>query len=212
MPGDAQVYRIGATICLTISDVLPLVFNNPMRTVELTCPSIPENAELNIPPDIPRPTRIWTHTSLDRTKSAVAIIQVDDVGRTQEFVDTFPLITGAGQVSFPTSAPAHSIIFNIFNVTRDPDPNNLMYEELQQAFGTWTCTLNNSLGEVTRSTFISDMCEYTFVFSDVWVCFLVILFFLMCEYKLIFTQVASGFQVLFACLVCQVFQDSQIFF
>ena len=78
---------------------------------------------------------------------------------TEEFISTFPLlgsVMSMGLFMFSTTDEQDSLLFVTENIVKNAtDPR---YQVLQQAFGFWTCQLNNSLGSVESTTFISDMC------------------------------------------------------
>ena len=87
-------YRIGSTICIMIDDDNYLN-NRPLTRVNLKCPNVEEISDENIPPDIPTPTRTWTHTSLDRTTTAVMVsvkVRSHPPQLTDEFRAAFPLL------------------------------------------------------------------------------------------------------------------------
>lgn len=157
---DVDVYRIGSTVCVFIDPLSPEV-NSPLLRVELACPSVGERLDLNIAAPIPQPIRTWTHTSIDSSVSAV--MSSDLAGTeptfTEEFLSRFPLLDSAssmGLFTFSTTDEQDSLLFVTENVVKnETDPR---YQILQQAFGFWTCQLNNSLGTVEATTFISDMC------------------------------------------------------
>ena len=47
--------------------------------------------------------------------------------------------------------------FTVTNTTKQDSDSN--YNRLRSAFGAWECTLSNSLGSQTETTFISDSCK-----------------------------------------------------
>ena len=168
-----HAYRIGSTICLTIDDD-DHMRNRPLARVELKCPNVEAVPEENIPPDIPTPLRTWTHTSLDGTITAVmASDQVRSAPQlTDEFMAAFPLLPPSMAMNIfvvVTSGDQDTLFFETFNVTRNLTDR---YAVLQQAFGFWTCKLNNSLGEVEATTFISDMCKADCIYKSVVVSFM----------------------------------------
>ena len=78
---------------------------------------------------------------------------------TDEFKETFPLLDtrpAMGVFVVSTTDDQDALFFSTNNVImNESDPN---YRVLQQAFGFWTCRLNNSLGTAEATTFITDMC------------------------------------------------------
>ena len=132
--------------------------NRPLGRVELKCPNVEAIPHENIPPDIPIPTRTWTHTSLDGTTTAV--MASDQVRRqprlTDEFRAAFPLLDPMNAMKIfvvVTSGDQDTLFFETFNVTRNLTER---YDVLRQSFGFWTCKLNNSLGSVEATNFVSD--------------------------------------------------------
>ena len=135
--------------------------NRPLARVDLKCPNVEAIPDENIPPDIPIPTRTWTHTSLDGTTTVVmASDKVRSQPRfTEEFRAAFPLLDPMNAMNIfvvVTSGDHDTLFFETFNVTRNLTER---YDVLQQSFGFWTCKLNNSLGSVEATTFISDYCK-----------------------------------------------------
>lgn len=156
---DVHEYKIGATICLHI-DVDPTQ-NRPRNRVELRCPTIEGNAMENIPPDLPMSFLTWTFTSLENGRSAVAFTEGTAPDFFQLFTDIFPDIS---DVYVPQSGTP----VDRLNIEVDDLPKNATssrYRALMQGFGFWSCTRTNSLGEVTKFSLVTDMCEYTFIFS-----------------------------------------------
>ena len=167
-PGPDEIYRIGSTICIRIDDDNHLN-NRPLARVELKCPNVEAIPDENIPPDIPTPTRTWTHTSLDGT--ATAVMASDKVRRepevTDEFIVAFPLLQPVNAMNIfviVTRGDQDTLFFETFNVTRNLTER---YDVLRQSFGFWTCKLNNSLGSVAATTFISDYCKSDCVHKSV---------------------------------------------
>ena len=158
--GQNDVYRIGSTICIKIDDDNHMN-NVPLARVELKCPNVEALPSYNIPPDIPTPTRTWTHTSPDGTTTAV---MASDKVRSQplltdEFKAVFPLLDPENAMNIfvvVTSGDQDKLFFETFNVTSNLTER---YDVLRQSFGFWTCKLNNSLGSVEATTFISDYCK-----------------------------------------------------
>ena len=159
--GDTEIYRIGATVCI---DIHPTDFrqNQPLAQVELRCPISVEDRENNIPPRIPVPDLTWTH--IDRMGNTASfnsdIFGTDD----DEFSDTFPLLDPMANMNIfilntnPNPPEGQdSLIFRIFNITKNE--SNPRYQILSQAFGTWICRVNNSLGDENATTIFSDMCK-----------------------------------------------------
>ena len=153
---NIELYRIGARIGV---DIHPTDFeqNRPLARVELRCPNIEFNPGQNIPPDVPTPVRTWTHTSLDGSVSAV--MSSDQVRNAPEFTDefraAFPLLTPVNTRNIfvvVTSGDQDSLFFEIFNITKD---DGARYQILKQAFGFWTCQLNNSIGSAEATTLIT---------------------------------------------------------
>ena len=157
--GINHIYRIGSTICVRIDDDDHLN-NVPLSRVELKCPNVEALPFYNIPPDIPTPTRTWTHTSLDGTTAVMASDEVRSEPRlTDEFIAAFPLLLPWNAMNiFVVISSGHqdTLFFETFNVTRNLSER---YKVLQQAFGFWTCKLNNSLGSVEATTYISNNCK-----------------------------------------------------
>ena len=159
--GQNDVYRIGLTICIKIDDDNHM--NNwPLFRVKLKCPNVEALPSYNIPPDIPTPTRTWTHTSPDGTTTAV--MASDEVRSapqlTDEFEATFPLLDPMNAMNIfvvVTSGDHDTLFFETMNVTGNLTER---YDVLRQSFGFWTCKLNNSLGSMEATTFISDHCKY----------------------------------------------------
>ena len=158
--GIMEIYRIGATVCIEIHPT-DFMRNRPLTQVELRCP-IPEQDEANnIPPPIPVPDRTWIHIDRDGNQASFTS---DTFAGDSDFFDTFPLLdlmTNMG-IFFLNTNPQpveaqDSLIFRIFNITKNvSDPK---YQILMQAFGTWICRVNNSLGDESATTIFSDMCK-----------------------------------------------------
>lgn len=148
-------YRIGSTICVEIHPT-NFTFNSPPNSVLLSCPSVGEDRRNNIPPAIPRPTRTWTHTDLmGREEILSSVLAGESVDPTDDFLDTFDKLTGDPFIIL-NSRPVDSLRFRTFNVTKNASTER--YQTLMQAFGLWTCKLNNSLGEEEATTVLTDDC------------------------------------------------------
>lgn len=159
-----DVYNIGSTICLQIDPFDPSR-NDPSSLARLRCADVLQDNSRNIPTPLPAPVFSWTHISLDGRQADFAInVNPDDLDDSmymppQEFLDTFPLIGDEGTFAVSTEAEesASSLDFSTNNITKNfSDPK---YLALREAFGFWICTLNNSLGMETATSFISDMCK-----------------------------------------------------
>ena len=164
-------YNIGSTICLKIDPVDPSR-NCPFQLARLRCADVGEVSEENIPNALPAAVVTWEHTDLEGNSAFFAINrppdQIDDVAYMppDEFSMAFPGLVGLGSpftVSTDTGMGASGVDFSLSNITRNF--SNLEYLDLRMAFGTWTCTLNNSLGSQTEETFISDSCKCTFAIT-----------------------------------------------
>ena len=147
-------FRIGSTICIEIDPVDPnRIFQ---LDVALVCPITDESVDNNIPPAVPVPSRLWTHTNLNGT---TASLPLEEAGVspmvTTEFKDTFPGIEN--RMIVDTQPPSDTIIFSVGNVVKNA--SSTAYQDLRQSFGEWTCTVNNSLGIESATTFFSDMCK-----------------------------------------------------
>ena len=154
---NIEQYRIGARIGV---DIHPTDFkqNRPSARIELKCPNIESNHVLNIPPDVPTPVRTWIHTSLDGSVSAV--MSSDPVRSvpqmTDEFRAAFPLLDPLNARNIfviVTSGDQDLLFFGTFNITKDD--GDIRYQILKQAFGFWTCQLNNSIGSAEATTLIT---------------------------------------------------------
>ena len=91
---------------------------------------------------------------------------------TDDFIAQFPLLQPVNAMNIfvvVTSGDQDTLFFETFNVTRNLSTR---YEVLREAFGSWTCRLNNSLGEVEATTFISDMCKADCIYKSVVVSFM----------------------------------------
>ena len=164
--GITNFYRIRSTNCVMIDDD-DHINNRPLVQVELKCPNVEAIPDENIPPDIPTPTRTWTHTSLDGTTTAVmASDKVRSQPRlTDEFRAAFPLLDPMNAMNIfvvVTSGDEDELFFETFNVTGN---QTMRYDVLRQSFGFWTCKLNDSLGSVEATTFISDNCKSDSVYN-----------------------------------------------
>ena len=149
-----KVFRIGSTICIEIDPVDP----NRIKQfdIELSCPIADESTKNNIPPAVPIPTRLWTHTNLEGTTASLRLVElgVAPIIITTDFINAFPGIHSRFIVD--TQPPSDSLLFDVGNVVKNA--SNTGYQDLRQSFGSWTCTVNNSLGTESATTFFSDMC------------------------------------------------------
>lgn len=149
-------YRIGSTICVEIHPT-NFSLNVPPESVMLSCPSVGEDRINNIPPDIPTPNRTWIHTDLMGREATMSnVLAGNTVIPSQEFVDTFDRLTGEAPFTILNSRPVDSLRFRTFNVTKNASSER--YQILMQAFGLWTCQLNNSLGMEEATTVLTDDC------------------------------------------------------
>ena len=155
-----RIYRIGSTICVRIDDDDHLNNVPAIESSGIEMPKCGSITILQIPPDIPIPTRTWTHTSLDGTTAVMASDKVRREPRlTDEFRAAFPLLDPRNAMNIfvvVTSGDQDTLFFETFNVTRNLTER---YDVLQQSFGSWTCRLNNSLGSVEETTYISNNCK-----------------------------------------------------
>ena len=158
-----DVYDIGSTICLQI-DPFDATRNNPSSLARLQCADVLQDISRNIPTPLPPATFTWTHRSLTGIEADFAVERGPDELRNSmymppdEFIDAFPELIASNRLTVSTDAvPATSSLdFSTNNITKNfSDPT---YLALRQAFGIWTCTMNNSLGMETATTFITDMC------------------------------------------------------
>ena len=144
-----KVFRIGSTICIDI-------VNCSQFNITLLCPVAAESPENNVPPLVPVPTRLWTHTNLDGVTASLPLVSDGWVPFvTTNFTTAFPGIDN--QLIVDTRPPANALIFSVQGVVRNP--SNAAYRSLRQCFGLWTCTVSNSLGTESATTFFSDTCK-----------------------------------------------------
>ena len=156
--GGIEQYRIGAVIRVEIHPT-DFTQNRPSVRLELKCPNIEASDDQNIPPDIPTPVRTWTHTSLDGTVTAV--MSSDPVRTepqlTDEFRAAFRLLDPVNSQNIflvATTGDQGTLFFETFNIIKDD--NNIRYQILKQALGTWTCQLSNSIGTAQATSLITD--------------------------------------------------------
>lgn len=161
---NLDAYNIGSTICLQIDPVDPS-FNIPLRIARLQCADVGQIPEEDIPTPTPAATVTWEHIGLDDSRAFFAIdedpgdLKLPDYMPPPEFIAEFPSLVGvASPVIVSTNNPEGSFLeFIVNNITRNASRPE--YQALTMAFGFWTCTLNNSLGSQTETTFISDNCK-----------------------------------------------------
>lgn len=111
---------------------------------------------MNIPIDIPTPTRTWTHVDLMGREAVLSSVPARTAyTASDEFLATFPLLDG-DPFFILSSQPFDALEFITDNVTKNM--SNPRYQALMQAFGLWICKLNNSLGEDEATTIITDDC------------------------------------------------------
>ena len=148
-----EVFRIGSTICIEIDPVDP--YRIMQFDIVLSCPIADESTENNIPPAVPIPTRLWTHTNLNGTTASLSLVEIGVAPTiTTDFINAFPHIQY--RLIVDTAPPSDSLYFTVGSVVKNA--SNIDYQILRQSFGSWTCTVNNSLGTESATTFFSDMC------------------------------------------------------
>lgn len=125
--------------------------------VVLRCPSVGEDRINNVPPDIPTPNRTWSHIDLMGREAVMSnVLAGNTPSPSDEFLDTFDRLGRGNPFIIQSGRPADSLIFETFNVTKNASTDR--YQTLMQAFGIWTCKLNNSLGMEEATTVITDDC------------------------------------------------------
>ena len=161
---DLESYLIGQTICLFIHPT-DADQNRPLRLAELICGDI--GAGPNVSTLFPEPDFTWSHTGLDG-RMAIFAENVPQSELTnimfmppEDFYNVFDLLDPSGLrdpmlIVSTTGGDLDTTILQFS--TNNYSQNSTQYMALRQAFGTWTCTMKNSLGSSTRMTFISDMC------------------------------------------------------
>lgn len=159
--GNLVTYNIGSTICLNIDQSDPNR-NRPLQLARLQCADVGAVEEENIPSAIPSALVTWEHTSLDGTTAFFAInTSPDNIDEAtyippEEFTMAFPGLIGADSPFTVSTDSTNALDFSVANITRNLSRED--YLNLRMAFGFWTCTLNNSLGSQTKTSFISDTC------------------------------------------------------
>ena len=163
--GNLVTYNIGSTICLNIDQSDPNR-NRPLQLARLQCADVGAVEEENIPSAIPSALVTWEHTSLDGTTAFFAInTSPDNIDEAtyippEEFTMAFPGLIGADSPFTVSTDSTNALDFSVANIIRNLSRDD--YLNLRMAFGFWTCTLNNSLGSQTKTSFISDTCKHTF--------------------------------------------------
>jgi hypothetical protein len=156
-----DVYNIGSTICLTIHP-LDAMQNVPLALATLQCEDVGRLDSLNIPSLLPSPLVTWTHTSVDGISAPFAVnrdphsLSNPLYEPPPEFGSTFPALVGPDS-PLTVAIYGNALDIDVNNITRDYLVPR--YQALTEVFGYWTCTLSNSLGTQTVSTFISDSCS-----------------------------------------------------
>ena len=151
-----DVYNIGSTVCL---DIHPSDYskNRPRYVLRLHCGDLGADYENDIPSLLPLPAVVTLHhTSLSNISAYFAIeessVRIGDIDYMPP--DRFTKAFRPDGIAFT----AQSVFeFDVSNVTSSP--SDLEYLNLRTAFGLWECTLGNSLGRQTATTFITDSCE-----------------------------------------------------
>ena len=162
--GYVEQYNIGSNICVDVDQSDPS--NRPVQIARLKCADKGRNKEENIPSVLPLPVFVtWKHISLDGCTSAffATADEIDDITYTppDEFIEAFPGLAASvspSRVSTDSTLTASYLDFSTAGITRNTSDSN--YLNLKMAFGWWECTLSNSLGSQTETTFINDLCEF----------------------------------------------------
>ena len=141
--------------------------NRPRSVLRLRCGDLGADYENDIPSFLPLPAVVTLHhTSLSNISAYFAIeessVKIGDIDYIppDRFTKAFPGLVG---VLFPFRPDGIAFTdqsvfeFDVSNVTSSP--SDLDYLNLRTAFGLWECTLSNSLGRQTATTFISDSYE-----------------------------------------------------
>ena len=158
----AAVYKIGTNFCLEFGST------SPARTRgTLDCDIIQRNLSANIPGAFPQPERTWEKdgvTYYSATPWADPVI-------TPEFMTTNPLLQGlmsnalTAQTSGSLVFKSHFTLWNNSLVMFPPGTTSASAKRMifESLLGTWTCSVNNSLGNESCSSTIRECGRYLHV-------------------------------------------------